>query len=152
MGTVCLRSWDHSVLSKGGWTQSQHWNRNYVWWSKVPPPPHLQTWDGDSSPDTSWHYSISYQNYEKETPLAVHWLRLCASNSTDTVSIPGLVTKIPHASWCSQETFLKKNYEKLRWKKRGKKLWWSYPCSRPFLPQPESGPPPHIPNPIKHLI
>ena len=31
--------------------------------------------------------------------MAVQWLRLCASNAGDMGSIPGQVTKMPHAAW-----------------------------------------------------
>ena len=36
-------------------------------------------------------------------PLAVKWLRLCASNSGDLSLIPGRGTKIPHAVGCGQK-------------------------------------------------
>ena len=35
----------------------------------------------------------------------VQWLRLCASNGEGTGSIPGRGTKIPHATWRSQNFF-----------------------------------------------
>ena len=38
----------------------------------------------------------------KGTSLAVHWLRFCASTVMGMGSIPGWVTKIPPAMWCSQ--------------------------------------------------
>ena len=37
------------------------------------------------------------------TSLEVQWLRLHASVSGSTISIPGWGTKIPHASWCSKK-------------------------------------------------
>ena len=33
----------------------------------------------------------------------VHWLRLHAPTAGGTCLIPGLVTKIPHVSWCGQK-------------------------------------------------
>ena len=41
------------------------------------------------------------------TSLAVKWLRLWASTTGGTGSIPGQGTKIPHAMWCSQKKKIK---------------------------------------------
>ena len=38
-----------------------------------------------------------------EVSLAVQWLRLRASIAGVPSSIPGLGTKIPYATWCSQK-------------------------------------------------
>ena len=45
------------------------------------------------------------------TSLVVQWLRLCASNSGGTGSIPGQGTKSPHAAWHGQK---KKKKKKLK--------------------------------------
>ena len=53
-----------------------------------------------------------FPNYKEEmdniivpagNSLAVQWLRLRASTSGDTGSIPGKETKIPRGKWCSQK-------------------------------------------------
>ena len=46
--------------------------------------------------------SQEYKNLRGGAPLVFRWLRLCASTSGDAGSIPGRVTKIPCAMWCSQ--------------------------------------------------
>ena len=47
--------------------------------------------------------------------LAVHWLRLHASNAGAAGSIPGWGTKIPHAAWRGQKTKEVKQHGKSSW-------------------------------------
>ena len=43
-----------------------------------------------------------WKSYGIGTSLAVQWLRLCSSTAEDKGLIPGQGTKIPHATWHSQ--------------------------------------------------
>ena len=51
---------------------------------------------------------LSTQELCAGTSLVVRWLRLSAANAGSMGSIPGWRTKIPHAVWHDQKTFLKK--------------------------------------------
>ena len=46
------------------------------------------------------------------TSLVAQWLRLCASNASGVGSIPGQVTKTPHATKHDQKTRTKKKKKK----------------------------------------